>query len=365
MKKISFFISTLEGGGAERNIINIINNLDRGKYTISLVLGRARGIFMNQIPEDVSVIDLNTSYSLVLFFKLIKYFRKERPDIFISSFPHVNIISIVARKISLVKTKVVITEHSIISLLSTTARSFTRRLVARFILPLVIRMIYPLANARICVSKGVAEDLSKMTGSDMNVIYNPIVGSDLYKLAEEDHSFGDIPAIIMVGRLTKVKDYPNLLKAFNNVLKEKEVRLVILGEGPEEENIKRISKELGLLGKVVLLGFQKNPYKYMKAASVFVLSSFHEGFGNVIVEAMACGTPVISTNCFGPSEIIEDNKSGLLVTVGDSDALAKAILKVLNDISFSCKLSEEGRKRAQSFSIKESVKKYEEVFDKL
>jgi len=362
MKKISFFISTLEGGGAERNVINIINNLNRDKYIIDLVLGKARGVFMDQIPTDVSVFNLNTSYGFILFFKLIGYFRKEKPDIFISSFPHINIISLVARKVSLVKTKVVITEHGIVSLLSTTARSFTRRLVARFILPLAIKMVYPSANAIICVSKGVAEDLSKMIKSQMDVIYNPIVSDDLYKLAEEEYSFGNIPTIIMVGRLTKVKDYPNLLKAFNLVLKQKEARLVILGEGPEEGNIERLTKELGLSEKVILLGFQKNPYKYMKGASVFVLSSFHEGFGNVIVEAMACGTPVISTNCSGPSEIIENGKSGLLVPVGDSKALAEAIIKVLNnDHNFS----EEGKKRAQSFSIKESVKQYEEVFDRL
>ena len=142
--------------------------------------------------------------------------------------------------------------------------------------------------------------------------------------------------------------------------------MVVLGKGPEEKKIKLLAHKLGLSDNILFLGFQKNPYKYIKKAEVFVLSSFHEGFGNVIVEAMACGTPVVSTNCMsGPREIIENGENGILFPVADQKALAEAVLKVLNNPSLSYKLSEQGKKRAEYFSIEKSVKKYEEIFDKL
>lgn len=370
---IAFFLPTLEGAGTERNVVNLVNNLDRKKYIISLVLGKVKGVFISEILKDVLIIDLNASYTLRLFFKLIRYFHKEQPDIFVSAFPHINIVSIMARSFSKTKTKIVVTEQSITSLLSTTARTFSRKLVARFFLPYLMRFIYPLAEAIICVSKGVGKDLLKIihNSDKIRIIYNPIINKKIYKLAEEpiDHFWFSnlkIPIIIMVGRLTKAKDYPNLLRAFSLVTQKKPARLVILGEGLEEKKIKLFAHKLGLSDNILFLGFQRNPYKYMKKAKVFVLSSFHEGFGNVIVEAMACGTPVVSTNCkSGPSEIIEDGENGILVPVADQKALAKAILRVLDNPSLAYKFSEQGKKRVEHFSIEKSVKKYEEIFDKL
>lgn len=371
--KISFFLPTLEGGGTERNVVNLVNNLDREKYTISLVLGKVKGVFIKEILKDVLIINLNTCYTFGLFFKLIGYFRREQPDIFVSAFPHMNIVGIMARSFSKTKTKIVVTEQSITSLLSTTARTFSRKLVARFILPHLMRIVYPLAEAIVCVSKGVAEDLLKIihNSDKIRIIYNPITNKEIYKLAEEsvDHfwfSDSEIPIIIMIGRLTKIKDYPNLLKAFKLIVEKRSARLVILGEGSEEEKIKLFSHKLGLSDNILFLGFQKNPYKYMKKAEVFVLSSFHEGFGNVLVEAMACGTPVISTDCMsGPGEIIENGENGILVPVANPEALAEAILKILDNSFLIDKLSKQGKKRAEYFSIEKSVKKYEEIFDEL
>jgi len=310
---------------------------------------------------------------LGFFLKLIRYFYKEKPDIFISAFPHINIVSIMARDLSGAKAKVVITEQITVSILKRTARNLSRRLVARFILPYLIRFIYPRAEAIICVSRGVADDLSKIIHSSdkIGVIYNPIAISKIDKLAQDsvDHPwFFDlkIPVILMVGRLNKTKDYLNLLKAFKLVIQKRPARLTILGKGPEEKKIKLFAYKLGLSDNILFLGFQENPYKYMKRASVFVLSSFHEGFGNVIVEAMACGTPVVSTDCMsGPGEIIENGENGILVPVANYKALAEAVLRVLDNPFLARKLSEQGKKRAEYFSIERSVKKYEEIFDKL
>jgi len=371
--KIAFFLPNLGGGGTERNAVNLVNNLNREKYAVSLVLGKAEGVFINEISKDVPIINLNASYTLGFFLKLIRYFYKEKPDIFISAFPHINIVSIMARDLSGAKAKVVITEQITVSILKRTARNLSRRLVARFILPYLIRFIYPRAEAIICVSRGVADDLSKIIHSSdkIGVIYNPIAISEIDKLAQDsvDHPwFFDlkIPVILMVGRLNKTKDYLNLLKAFKLVIQKRPARLTILGKGPEEKKIKLFAYKLGLSDNILFLGFQENPYKYMKRASVFVLSSFHEGFGNVIVEAMACGTPVVSTDCMsGPGEIIENGENGILVPVANYKALAEAVLKVLDNPFLARKLSEQGKKRAEYFSIERSVKKYEEIFDKL
>ena len=166
--------------------------------------------------------------------------------------------------------------------------------------------------------------------------------------------------------MVKCKDYPNIFRAFSLILQKEPARLVILGRGPEKEKLIQLADKLDLSKNIAFLGFQKNPYKYMKKASVFVLSSLQEGFGNVIIEAMACGTPVVSTNCpAGPDEIIENGKNGILVSVGDYKELAKAIQKVLNSPFLRKKFSDEGKNRAQDFSIINSVKQYEEVFLKI
>ena len=205
----------------------------------------------------------------------------------------------------------------------------------------------------------------------INVIYNPITHSNIQKLAEEsvNHPWflnKEIPVIVMVGRLLINKDYPTFFKAFHIILKQQPAHLVILGKGQELEKLQNLAKDLDITENIAFLGFQKNPYKYMRQATVFVLSSSREGFGNVIVEAMACGTPVISTNCFaGPNEIIKHGTSGMLIPVFDYEGLAKAVILILRDAPLRRKFSEEGLKRAQDFTIQKSVGNYEALFKEL
>ncbi len=371
--KIAFFLPNLEAGGAERNVVNIINNINREKYKIILVLGKKEGDFINEIKKDILIVDLDTSNSFGLFLRLIKYFKKERFGIFVSAFSRINIICLAAKIFSRANIKIVATEHAVFSFLPIIAKTAGRRFFARFFLPYISKIIYPKADAIICVSRGIAEDLLKIVccREKIKVIYNPIINDKIYELAEEpvdDLPFlnSEIPIILAVGRLVKCKDYSILFKAFSLVLEKQAVRLVVLGKGPEGDKLRQFVDDLSLSKDVIFMGFKKNPYKYMKRASVFILSSLQEGFGNVLVEAMACGTPVISTNCaFGPGEIIENGKSGILVPVADPRALAEAIIRVLNDRVLARKLSEQGKKRAAHFSIEESVKKYEEIFDEL
>ena len=319
------------------------------------------------------VINLGNLHIPGIFLKLIAYFRKNRPDVFVSAFPHINTISMMAKIISGVKTKVILTEHNHFSLLAANARGICRRFFGLHILPYAMRILYPLADAIICVSHGVAESILDVVKvkNKITVIYNPVVSEEVIALSQKPvrHPWfldQGAPIILSAGRLVTQKDYPTLLSAFALVVQELPARLVILGEGPEQKELEKIAHALGVHQHVAFLGLQKNPFNYMKMASVFVLSSLHEGFGNVIVEAMALGVPVISTDCkSGPSEIIENDKNGMLVPVRNSSALADTILKLLEDPPLRQRLSLAGMQRSRDFLAKASMKQYEKVFLKV
>jgi glycosyltransferase involved in cell wall biosynthesis len=236
----------------------------------------------------------------------------------------------------------------------------TPGLTGKFI-PLLVRAFYPKADKIICVSNGVAQELINkyhLPKSKIQVIYNPVVAQDMFKKAEEplDHPWfqpGQPPIILGVGRLTAQKDFETLIKAFALVRNKTETRLMILGEGPERTKLEQFVKQLGLENDVSMPGFVDNPYKYMKRSSVFVLSSRWEGLPTVLVEALALGLPVVSTDCpSGPAEILENGKWGRLVPVGAPKALADAILAAMND--------ERGKgvERAKEFSLDKIVNQY-------
>lgn len=199
------------------------------------------------------------------------------------------------------------------------------------------RWAYRRADAVVGISHAVSRDITYLTGRmDVVTIHNPIDIETVQEKAREPvvHPWFDdaIPVVIGVGRLVPTKDFATLIKAFAELRQKREARLVILGEGPERPALQQLVKDLNLEESVWLPGFMTNPFRYVARSSIFVLSSRWEGFGNVLVEALACGTPVISTDCpGGPSEILEGGKWGHLVPVGDHEALAKAMLDTLND----------------------------------
>lgn len=333
--KIALFIPSLRGGGAERVMLNLARGFAERGYKVDLVLAKAEGPYLSQVPDNVRVIDLKSRRVLYSLPGLIRYVRQERPEALLSSLDHANIVALWAKKLSQVPTRVVVSVHSTLSKASTNATSIRARLI-----PLWVRVFYPGVDAVVAVSKGVAEDLIRLTNlrrEKVHVIYNPVITPELFAKADEplDHPWFDPsepPVVLSVGRLTPAKDYSTLIRAFALVRKEMPARLMILGEGEERPKLEALIKELRLEQDVALPGFVNNPYKYMRHATVFVLSSRWEGFGNVLVEAMALGTPVVSTDCpSGPSEILDGGKHGKLVPVGDPNLMAKAILETLED----------------------------------
>lgn len=332
-KSIAFFLPSLAGGGAERVAVNLIKELYTKKISVDLVLAKAEGPYLSELPKEVRVIDFKKSRVSVSLPKLIRYLKREKPIAMISSLSHANIVAILANKIAMTNTKIVVREDNTLSLSSANSSSLKGRII-----PFLVKIFYRWADVIIAVSEGVKEDLIKTAGLPsykIKVIYNPVITPELFEMAKEPVShnwFGpsEPPVILGVGRLTKQKDFATLISAFSLIRKDINARLVILGEGEERRNLENSTKNFGIENDVWLPGFVNNPYKFMSKASVFVLSSIFEGLPTVVVEAMACGTTVVSTDCkSGPGEILEDGKYGKLVPVGDYVVMAQAIEEIL------------------------------------
>ena len=331
---VALFLPSLCGGGAERVMVNLACGFAERDFQVDLVLARAEGPFMREVPQTVRVIDLGAKRVRYSLPGLVRYLRRERPVAMLSALDHANMVAIWARRLSGVKAKLVVSEH--IALSQATANIASLGVKLR---PFLIKQFYPWADSVVAVSCGVAEDLIASTGippRKVKVIYNPVVTPELFSRAKEplDHTWfapDEPPVILGMGRLTKQKDFPTLIRAFSLVRKERPARLIILSEGEERHSLESLVRELGLEQDVALPGFVENPYNYMKRSAVFVLSSRWEGFGIVLAEALALGTPVVSTDCpSGPSEILEGGKWGRLVPPRNEAALAQAILLTLD-----------------------------------
>ena len=264
---------------------------------------------------------------------LARYLREEKPAVLFSAEPDLNLVALWARRLAGVSVRTVLSEH--IHLPSHLRdRAKRRKWRWRFIVPL-LRRTYPEADRIIAVSHGVADDLRTLGGLPpelVTTVYNPVVDSELAKKAEApiDHAWfkpGAPRVMIAVGRLTEQKDFPTLLQAFAQVRAQCQARLLLIGEGEMRPKLEALARQLGVDQDVSLPGFMSNPFAYMARAAVFVLSSTYEGLPGVLIEALACGCPVVSTDCpSGPAEILEDGQYGRLVLVGDPAAMAQAIL---------------------------------------
>ena len=332
-ERLTLFLPSLRGGGAERVMVNLARGFSERGLKVDLVLARAEGPYMAEVPPDVRIVDLKARRVLASLPGLVRYLRREKPLALLSTLDHANIVALWAKSLAGSRTRVVVRVATTIASSSKNASNLRERLM-----PWLIRFFYSQADGIVAISKGVAQDLSRNIGipaERINVIYNPAVTPELFERAKEpvEHPWfapGEPPVILGVGRLTKAKDFPTLIRAFELVRRERPARLMILGEGEERPQLEALIKELGLQEDIALPGFVDNPYAYMARSRVFVLSSAWEGFGNVLVEAMACGCPVVSTDCpSGPAEILENGKYGPLVPVGDITALALAIANIL------------------------------------
>lgn len=310
------------------------NFIERG-LKVDLVLNAPGLVGLWDFPSEVRIIDLNALRISERLPKLMRYLQLEQPVALLSANHYANEVALCAKRFSRVSTRVVVSERTMISVEAKHEPPYKMRYWA----PLAAKFLYPMADGIVAVSKGVAEDITQITGlpaERVQTIYNPVITPALLKKAKEpvDHPWfapGELPVILGVGRLEEQKDFPTLIRAFAKLRQIKPARLMILGQGSQRSQLQALVRELNLENDVAMPGFLKNSYAYMAKASVFALSSAWEGFGNVVVEALAVKTPVVSTNCqSGPAEILDNGKYGELVPVGDSEAMAASILKVFS-----------------------------------
>ncbi len=353
------------GGGAARTLLNIINNLDREKFSPMLVTLNFDGSYENELKEDVEFIKLDTQRLSRSIFKLAKIIKNEEVDIVFSTIPRVNTIAILATIFSFSKAKSVVRE----------ADNLGGDLKTDLQL-LGFGFMYKFSNQIVSLSEGVKENLVnkyKVKSEEIKVIYNPV---DLNKINEKiendqtDPKYQSIfnnpneKVIITAGRLVEQKDHQTLLNAFAKTNAKISSRLVILGEGHLKEKLQQQAEDLNIKDRVHFIGFQSNPYIYFQQADLFVLSSKHEGFCHVIAEALATGTPVVSTDCkSGPSEVLDKGQYGLLCQVGNVDEMAENMLCVLGfNEDQRTEFIEKGLQRVSDFDATKIVRRYEEVF---
>ena len=348
-----------KGGGVQRGRVTIANALAERGLEVTCVMPEAEGPFLERLSPKVTLVGLGTRAPVLLVLRLARWLREARPATLIASQQHAIVAALWARRLAGVELFVAVIQHNTLSELC----QQSRRRAVRWLLPTAARLFFRWADQVCAVSEGVAEDLARVTGiplSDIQVLHNPTVTPELLSQSEQPsgHPWLDAketPVILGAGTLIPLKDFPTLIRAFTRVRRMQPARLVILGEGGERPKLEQLARDLGIAADVDLPGFRPNPYAFMARADVFAVSSRVEGMPNAIIEALACGCPVVSTDCpSGPAEILEDGKFGKLVPVGNEAALAEAITATLH----ASVDREELRRRAADFSVERATERY-------
>ncbi|TSE18224.1 N-acetylgalactosamine-N,N'-diacetylbacillosaminyl-diphospho-undecaprenol 4-alpha-N-acetylgalactosaminyltransferase [Tepidimonas alkaliphilus] len=332
--RVALFLPSLNGGGAERVAVTLANGIAARGFAVDLVLARAQGPYLADVGRDVRIVDLKAGRVVRALLPLVRYWRRERPVAMLSFMNHANVVAVLAHRLAGRPGRLVVSERVHIGSEAPRAHGLQRRLVYA-----LVPWAYRRADGVTAVSREAARDLerfARLPAGRVQAIYNPFDLARIDRLAREraPHPWSQAderPVIVAAGRLTEQKDFPTLLRAFAQVRRQRPVRLLILGEGELRGELEALARQLGLTDdEVQLPGFARNPYAYFARAALFVLSSRWEGLPGVLIEAMACGAPVVATDCpSGPREILEDGRWGPLVPVGDADALARAMLAVL------------------------------------
>lgn len=390
-KRIAFFMSSLAGGGAERVVLGLAAEYVKRGHQVNVVVVTRRGELVAEVPQSVPVIELGapglvaslgallqlpfSTFARILptmitqkrkkirsLPRLVNYLRQQQPDVLLATTDVANLISLWAGRLARVDTRLFVkSDISVPAWVANTSDALHRKL------PRLIADWYPRARGIVCVSAGLAGELAAMTAIErtrIHVIYNPVDCRRIAELAQQplDHPWfqpDQPPVVLAAGRLNRQKDYATLLQAFARLRRRQTCRLVIIGEGSERMRLASMVSELGISEDVQLPGFQTNPFAYMARAGVFVLSSAWEGLSNVLIEALACGCPVVSTDCpHGPAEVLDGGKYGTLVPVADPGAMAHALEVALDRKTGAA----EAQQRAGHFDITAVADRYWELF---
>lgn len=372
---VLFYTSSLGGGGAEKHVQRLANAIQDEGHRVAVAVARQGGSYEQDLSDDVKQIVLSDGWIKSSTWRLMqsvrplrRYLSRRNPDIVCGVMNHVNIRLMRAVRGLEERPATVVSVQD--NPYEKYGKGTSLRNRIRF---WRMKRQYPYADRIVALSNGVGKSLCEMGLAERDQIsVIPNVGVDKEVLEKKDAQIpkSQLPSrkalVVSCGRLTPIKGYSYLLDAFQKVRSRMPAELRILGDGELRDELEDKIDALDLNNDVELLGFRGNPFRFMRAADAFVLSSLSEGFGNVIVEAMACGTPVVSTNCpHGPGEIITHQENGLLVPPADADALSKALLRVLRNQDLQERLAENGRERARDFHASEIAQEYLKVFRRL
>lgn len=376
----------------QRSLMHLAGSFAAEGTRVEVLCADTHGEMARQVPEGVVVRDLPRSGALVSRHAmlrawrgrtlrllpllappmpsmmrrlpgLVRYLRERRPDAVLALGTQSNFAAVLARELAGVPVRIVVSERNTLSVVVKNAHA-----PVRLAYPRLIRELYPSADAIIAVSRGVAHDLAVTAGLPETRIVAIPNGLDVDAVTASSEKAVESswlqskksPVVLGVGRLHRQKGFVTLLRAFAEVRRRRDARLVILGEGPERGTLEKTARELGIADDVHMPGFATNPAAWMKRAAVFVLSSGWEGFPNVLLEALAAGCPVVSTDCpSGPCEVLADGEYGRLVPVGDHAAMADAIVETLASPPPAARL----RARAGEFSLATTVAGYRRVLE--
>lgn len=384
-RHLAIFLRSLDGGGgAERAMVNLAGGLIERGHRVDLVLGVREGAFFEEIHPDVNLVILGRRSAYRAWPQLLRrpgscwrmisalmppnphwvlgcipalgdYLKREQPDGLLSALNYSNLAAIWAHRLAGVRTRLVVSERNTLSRRARTGRRNRA-------LPGLISYFYRWADGIAAVSDGVADDLAATTGlprSAITTTHNPVVTPGIAERAAQavNHAWfrdDSVPVILAAGKLREQKGFDTLIAAFAMLKERRVARLLILGSGELQAALEQQARDSGIDRDVKFCGFVENPFSYMSAASLFVLSSRWEGLPGVLIQAMACGCPVVSTNCAsGPSEIL-GGEVGTLVPVDDPAAMADAMARALDAPRDSERLVE----RAQLFSVERSTALY-------
>lgn len=351
-KKILFMIPSLAGGGAEKVFLNLVKRIDKKLFDVTLVyLNDHRNVY--EISSDIITINLNSKRLRNAPLKILNLIRKEKPDLIISTLNHMNLLLIMIKPFFPKNTKLIVRLTNIISM------NLSNNPLKRSFLKLIFKS-YKMADKIICQSKLMRDDLVNLTGIDTNkikIIYNPVDLTNIQQKSMEEINYkirSDFKNIFFVGRLDEVKRIPLIIEAFKNYYKNQpKSNLFIIGDGPLKEKIKSIIKNQNLSKSIHLLGFQSNPYKWLRKADLFVLASKHEGMPNVLIEALALNVPVLILS--HPGGTID-----VLKELGIENRFVQEL--VISESSFRPYDKDLSKMLKNKFGVERIVKKYENTF---
>lgn len=356
--RIAFYLPNLDGGGVERAYLELARAFLNYGIQVDFVLGMRSGQYLNEIPDGLRVVELKAKNKLVIIAKLIRYLRTERETLLLTGGDWSNALVILAGLFSRQIHRCVIGQRAMMQPIWEVHKPRTWKLYR-----LVFKVLYRQASLIICNSQSAQIELLsrlKVDKEKCSVIYNFIdvayIRSQVKKQPQHPWFLqSEIPVIICVGSLTRIKDQATLVRAFAELIRTHPCYLVLLGEGPERDKLKSLAVALGVEESVSMPGFDTNPYGMIKRAQVLVSSSLTEGCPNIILQALACGSRIVATNCpGGTSELLEQGKWGVLVPVANVKAMAKALADALEgDWALP-----DGRERAREFDKNTIAMKY-------